>query len=248
MLSDTIDGAEKVFNEFKGMLNGIAYTYSVSTGVEKADLFGEAVIGLSKAISHYDPSYGASLRTYAAKVIRSVLNDYVRKNIYTVFVPPYIKRANKVIRFMKTILFRTGMDKQAINEIVRRGDISIVPQPIQHKCLKLIELISKEAERASIDYCTLVNRSEYIPLDVEISDEVMEDKQSVNDREQELDSAMLVSHLKSNMDQVELSIANGIMIGKTYEEIAMEHGKTKAWVRQKLNKFRDKIDKRMKEK
>lgn len=244
LLADTPEEAEVVFNKYKNFLNGIAYTYSVSTGIDKADLFGEAVLGLSKAISNFDPYRGCSLQTYASRVIKSVLNDYVRRNTYTIFVPPYIKRANRLIRMLKGLASNSELTNSAINEVVSTGNFLLLPKEFHNEGQKLVNLIDREAKRASINYKALVGRAEYIPSDVELSDKVIEEHQAFVEQEEDLDSAMFVSHLKSYMSPVELSIANGIMTGKTYEEVANEHGKTKAWVKQKLNKFRDRIMKR----
>ncbi len=47
-------------------------------GIELDDLISAGVIGLVAAVDHYDPSHGASLRTYAEYKIRGAILDSIR--------------------------------------------------------------------------------------------------------------------------------------------------------------------------
>lgn len=47
-------------------------------GIELDDLISAGVIGLVSAVDNYDPSYGASLRTYAEYKIRGAILDSIR--------------------------------------------------------------------------------------------------------------------------------------------------------------------------
>ena len=48
-LADTPEEAEALYCKYSGMINGMAYNYALATGLQKFDLFIEALIGLGRA-------------------------------------------------------------------------------------------------------------------------------------------------------------------------------------------------------
>lgn len=245
-LGDTPEEAEQMFLKHSALLNGIAYTYSVSTGIEKGELFGEAIMGLATALKNFKEELGFSFKTYAVKVIKSVLNEYCRKNTYTVYVPAYIKRANGLLERLKRELAQTGLDRTEIEKAIQRKEVpKNLPTKNVDKIERIVKLIKREADRAQISYSTLIERAEYIPIDIELTDETLENKHKGEKDERDLEIALFVENLKQYMDETELSICNGIMKDKTYEQIAKEHNRTAPWVHQKLQKLRNKLKKEL---
>lgn len=245
-LADTPEEAERIFKKYSVLLNGLSYTYSVSTGVEKGELFGEAVLGLADALKGFNEALGFSFKTYAVRVIKDRLNHYVRKNTYTTYVPAYIKRANRILRNIKHILH---IDQDALDSLIEHDELRKidVDEGVHKELHRLLDLIHREAERANIDDATLMKRAEHIPFDVELTDDLIQERYKEEKTERDLEIALFVDKLKEYMDEVELSIAEGIMDDKTYEQIANEHGKTRAWVKIKLTKLKKKLQKHLKQ-
>jgi hypothetical protein len=53
-LSDNKEEAEKIYEDFKDLINILAYNYARYSGLDKADIFGEALIGLGRAYRDWD--------------------------------------------------------------------------------------------------------------------------------------------------------------------------------------------------
>ena len=249
LLANTQEEAEEMFIKYSALLNGISYTYSVSTGIEKGELFGEAVMGLAKALKNFDETLGYSFKTFAVKVIRRTLNEYARRNTYTIYVPGYIKRAHYQIVTLKRLLSLSGLTESQIDEVVRQGKTESfeIPTKFVDQCEKAIEFISREAERASIDYVKLVNRAESIPTEVELTDETVEEKHADDQSERDLEIALFVEKLKEHMTDTELFVCEGIMNDRTYEQIAEKLGVKRSRVRQILDKLKQKLTKRLRD-
>ena len=56
-----------------------------------------------------------------------------------------------------------------------------------------------------------------------------------------MEAALIVDKIVEYMDDEELSIAEGIMEGKTYREISEELGKPPHWSHYKIKRFRDRL-------
>jgi RNA polymerase sigma factor (sigma-70 family) len=246
-LADTTEEAEQIFLEYQALLNGLSYTYSVSTGIEKGELFGEAVMGLAKALKNFDESLGYTFKTYAVRVIKDQLNTFSRKNSYTVAAPAYIKRAHSHINKLKKVLGQQELNETQINAIIHQGDFGShdLPTNFVDDCENIKNLIDREAERAHVSYEALLNRSEYIPEDVDLTDETIAAKYKSKEDERRLEIALFVEKLKEYMTETELSVCEGIMNDLTYEQIGEQHGNTAPWVRQILNKLKRKLQRRL---
>lgn len=238
-LADTIEEAEELFKSFSSILNHLAYNFAISTGLQKADFFGEGIIGLGKAREDWNPAR-SEFKSYAIFRIKDAMMEFVRENHTIVRVPSYIKKANanlkKVISFCErfNVDYRDVLFDKKMPEYIDKKQIE--------ECLLSIEKISAAAKRANVDYQKFVERIMYIPKDTELSDIAQEEETKDNRPQEILEAEMIVNKLKKHMDEIELFICQGIMADKTYEEIGKELGHSKSWVYTRLMGFRKKIE------
>jgi RNA polymerase sigma factor (sigma-70 family) len=242
-LAETAEEAKDIYKRFERTLNNMAYAYAVSTGLDKSDLFGEALIGLARAYRDWDPDRSEDFRTYAIFRIKDSLNEFVRANSRAVSIPAYIKKALSNLNEIRAICEASEVNPDAI--IVDNE----VPLPLERtdalRCVDLVRNLIKAAKRARVPYNKFIERLELIPTDTEFEDQTSPE---LHKREEEmLEAAIIVEKLKSHMDDVELQICEGIMSDKSFEEIGKEMGKSKSWVSGRLKGLRERILFMMKE-
>ncbi len=240
-LGNSQEEAEQVYKSFQRILNKVSSSYAISTGLDKNDLFGEALKGLSCAKRDYDPTRGStSFKAFALFKINDKLNEYVRRFISSVTIPAYIKRANRQIYKLKVLL--KHCDKKMLETALQTGRLQIDQGELQLKGDILLNNLKKEAKRASISFKALVNRSEFIPIDTYY------DESSSYTFEQTSDTLLkkaLVHKLMEYMNKTELEISNAIMKGKSTTEIAKDFGKSVGWVSKAIKTMRSKLLKRI---
>lgn len=236
-LADTPEEAENIYNKFEKILNHFAYSYSISTNINKADLFGEALIGLARAYRDWDPSRSDNFQVYAKFVIRDALNEFVRSNSAIISVPAYIKKANSSIKKIKAICSEYDIDwksiviSQNIPSGIRHSDIS--------KCATYISNIISAADRSGVDYAKFIERIEFIPEDTEYTEQISYETHKRNS--ETMEASIIVDKLKTYMTKQELLICEGIMLDKSFDEIGADLGKSKSWVSGKLANLRKRI-------
>lgn len=241
-LGDTNEEAEEMYTSFEGILNGIAYTYSVSTGIDKYDLFGEGIIYLGEAVKSYDPTKNASFKTYAINRIKDGLNRYISVGVAMVSVPTYIKTAHNNIKKIGNELEKLEIDKRKIRLFLDTGDTKHIE--INNKCEEIINKLENTAKRACVTLKTLINRAESIPIDIEFNEQSI-GHATLFDNENQNNAVLLVDKIKTLMTPEELIISKGIMEDKTYEEIGkMLGGQTSSSVCQKIRKMRIRFKKK----
>lgn len=236
-LGDTVEEAESTYKEFSYILNLLSNNYySTSTGIDKVDLFGEALIGLARAKRDFDPKRSTNFKTFAIYKIKDALNEYVRSFSAPISTPAYLKNANRNLNKLDELLSSAGVDVTGID----CTDID-VPHEIKEKYNRLIYLLENEARRAGISLNKLIERTESIPPNMTTDDEIDTDDRA----EEKIYAALLVEKLKSYMTETELIISDMIMKEKTFEEIGIKFNKTAPWVTQQVAKMRDKLKRKI---
>ena len=236
-LADTLKEAEYIYSQFEHTLNELARSYSINTGLNKADLFSEGLIGLGRAYRDWDPDRSDNFKTYAIYRIKDSLGEFVRNNSSTVSVPSYIKKAYANLREIKSICEAAEIDYDAVAEKQELPDGLDVADAV--RCAELISNLINAANRAKIKYCNFLDRLTLIPEDVEYIEQAPPE---VHQRKIEmLEAAVVVEKLKEYMDKEELAICDGIMLDKSYAQIGKELGRSKSWVSGKLKKLKERI-------
>jgi RNA polymerase sigma factor (sigma-70 family) len=245
--SDSAVEAEKLYKEFNSTLNGFAYSYSVATGLDKSDLFCEALIELAEAKKDFDPSRSDNFKSYAIFRIKDALNVYVRKNATSVAVPNYIKKANSNITTIKDTLIKYDMfnyGDSITSHTLESVDMEKLQGSDKEILKRAIKSLTNAAQRTNMLLEKLVQRAEHIPMNEEYVEESIESSQSIRDLEK-FNASLIVHDLKKKMTLTELDIAEGIMEGKTLKQIGDDNNRTAAWVSRKLKGLRNKLAKEL---
>lgn len=232
-LGNSEEEAEKTFLEYEGLLNKIANSYSEATGIDKGDLFGEAITGLAKAKRDHNPKK-AALSTYAVRIITDILNEYSRRNAMAVSVPSYIQKAHGIIERIKGLLIAHNLNF-GTTTINGSGE---VPEDIKVNYDYLVGKLTNAANRAGISMEVLITRAEFAPISIECE---------VDELEMEViaSSEALVAELKTWMTDEEWFISQGVMEDKTYDQIGIELGMSGSNVGLIFKDLRAKIKNRM---
>jgi len=236
-LANSPKEAEAIYLEFEKTLNSITYSYSVSTGLDKSDLFGEALIGLARASRDWDPKRSDNFKSYALFIIKDTLNEFVRNSSASIAVPSYIKKANSNLVKIKYICEQHNVCWETV-VYENKFPVSFEKHEID-QCHLIISNISRAAERAGVKYSKFIERIELIPEDIEF---VNQSAPETHKREMEIvEASLIVEKLKEYMDDDELAICERIMADLSFEQIGAELNRTKAWVSTKLSNLKKKI-------
>lgn len=142
-LGNTKEEAERVNKAFSGTLGVISHNYAVATGLEKLDLFEEALVGLARAVRDFDPERGKNFKTYAIYRIKDALRTYVREFKSVVVVPAYLENARRYLSKIKS------------------------------GCAKSVPFLERIAERAGITLETLIERVELLPSEIKYDESTL---------------------------------------------------------------------------
>lgn len=217
-LAETQEEAEKTHEEFSGCLNSIAYSYHLSTGLDKAELFSEALVGLARAKRDYDPNRSLNFKTYAIFRIKDALNKYIRENMAPVKIPAYIRKAHSLITKLKQ-----GLGNELFEQALRDNNREVLGE------------LGSAADRCNLSVIELANRATVLPTELEFIDN------DHTSNEEGLFNKVLVNELKRQMTTKELIVAQGISEGKSYEQIGKEINKSKGWVAGVMKNMRHKF-------
>jgi len=243
-LADTPEEAEELYKDYYTLLNNLSYTYSISTKIDKSDLFGEALIGLARANRDFDSKRSENFKTFAIYKIKGALNEYVRKNSGAVVMPAYVRSANRHITSLKDIFEMYNLELKHLYKAFEIGEIDMSwanDCPLKDKILDLFNKVVKAAERAQITMKELVSRAEYAPVNVRYDDYADADE-IVQQKEHRLEMALTIEKFKKHLTPVEISICEGIMEDRSYEEIAKQFNRTAPWINYKLSKMKEKLE------
>jgi RNA polymerase sigma factor (sigma-70 family) len=248
-LGDTPEEAEATFRNFSKLLNIMSNGYSMWSGIDKEDLFGTALVGLARAKRDFNPVRSDNFKTFAIYKIKNALNDYYRENKTIVSIPSYVKTAHGYINNIKFLLGKYYLTNPI--DIVHAGEIedkNITSNDII-ECNKFFKKLKRLSKNVNIPYQKIIDRSEYIPTAISFEDEETSQEEVFNRERQLIDAALLVDKLKDDMTEIELSIAEGIMSGKTYKEIGntQQPQRSAPWVKQRLDKMRSRFRDKLKE-
>jgi len=246
-LGETPEEAEAIFNDFSKLLNIMARAYSMWSGIDKEDLFGTALVGLARAKRDFDPGRSDNFKTFAVYKIKNALNDYYRENKTIVSIPSYVKTAHGYINSIKFVLSKYNINQQDIVSNRKIND-EVVTKNDKVKCDSFFRKLKRLSKNVNIPYQKIIDRSEYIPSAVSFDEEETSQEEVFIREKQLMAAALLVSKLKDYMTETELSIAESIMANKTYKEIGEMQIPTKSapWVKQKLDKMRDRFKDKLK--
>ena len=241
-LADTLEEAERLYKDHYSLLNNISYTYSLYSNVSKSDLFGEALIGLARANRDYEDGRGSKFKTFAIYKIKTVLNEYVRKNSGTVAAPAYIKHASRHFELLKGIFKACNND--SLDECFEKGKLIGKLGGLKQKASEAFAKLESAAVRASITTEELVRRIEFMPTEVAF-DDYLTAEDLLREETNKLEMVMFIDDIKCYISDVEKEIIDCLLDGMPYNKVAKRFNKSTPWVRQKLNDIRDKIQKKM---
>jgi RNA polymerase sigma factor (sigma-70 family) len=242
-LADTLEEAEKLHTQFSSLLNALARNYADATGLPASDLFGEGLIGLGRAYRDWNPDRSENYQTYATFRIKDAMVEFIRDHSAVVRVPTNMKKASGTLNRLKVLCEQHGLDYRTVLE----QGASAFDKKNSHLILKGGEALSTlkgyAGSKTRKEFLRYIEKLENLPEEVDFSDQTPPE---IHVRSQQmLEAALLVDKLREYMDKEELTICEGIMADKSYEEIGEELGKSKAWVSGKLKKFKEKITKRL---
>ena len=252
-LGATPEEAEETYNEFSWLLNIMAQAYAKNSSLPAEDYFAEAITGLARAKRDWDPTRGeCKFKTFATLKMKNALNECYRKHGSIVTIPYYVRTAHTYITNVRTILEGYDMTPQKVRKFVLNTGLmpwlEDLPESEMMRVQEELDKLRRLAKNSKVPYKTLIERSEFIPLDMAY-DESMSQEELFAREQRRLAAALMVSKLEDHMTNEELHVARGIMAGHSYGEIGRTHDPKRsiAWVLDKVNEMRDKFKIKLKE-
>lgn len=232
-LAETPEDAEALYKEYDRLLNNMSTSYAKATGIPKSDLFGEALIGLGRAKRNWEEGRSADFKILALYYIKDALNEFVRKNSLTMHIPAYISKSHHNVNQVKRLLNAYNLDNEILYDNLTPFEL---PVGIKESVENIIVKLNRAADRAGVPYRDFIERVEHIPT-ITTGDLIGPTVEEVDREGKRVEAALIVDKIKEYMDDEELSIAKGIMAGKTYKEISEECGKPPHWAHYKIKRF-----------
>jgi len=245
-LANTLEEAELLYKESYSLLNNISYSYSLFSNIPKSDLFGEALVGLARASRDYDSKKkGAKFRTLTIYKIKTVLNEYVRKNSGIVSTPAYIKHASRHLELLKSIFRACDNDSLAYHLEIGALDIDDnILGELKPKAVEAFRKFKGAATRAHISMNELARRVEFMPVEIPY-DEYLSPDDIFRDEKDRLNMVLFVENLKRYLTDVEKEIVECIMDGMPYNKIAKKFNRTTPWICDRLRKMKVKLKEKL---
>jgi len=140
-LGETREEANKLYGAFSELINIISYNYAIATGLDKTDIFGEAVIGLARARRDFDPDKGLSFRNYVIFRVKDAINSFVRSSGSVISVPTYLMKASAYVSRMREgckearILFERAAERAGISSEMLSKRVELIPSDVEYEDL-----------------------------------------------------------------------------------------------------------------
>ena len=74
LLGDSLSEAEDTYLKFEKYINNLSNMYASASGIEKSELFGDAILALGKAKRDFDPRIGKFV-PFAKFLIMDAMNE-----------------------------------------------------------------------------------------------------------------------------------------------------------------------------
>lgn len=232
-LGNTVEEAEANHNKFFNTINTISRNYSLSTGIDKKDLYSEALFGLADALEKYNSDSNMSLNNFVIFKIKDKLNQYVRDTATCIKIPQYVHRSIKIVNKLRQILEDYGYVNIPTLELLSYNlyDTSI-PYSTIVKYELYISSLNKIALRANTTVEKLLSRVEFIPVDFVSEECVVSNPEEI----------LFYNYIESTLTDVELSIVKQLLDKKTKTEIALHFNKSIKWVSSRIESIRNKLE------
>lgn len=245
-LGNTEEEAEQNYKTFSKTLNKMARAYSRCSGLEEEDLFGASLTGLARALRDYDETRTDNFFVYAHYRIRSVLNEYCFRNKSVVAVPAYVAFAHGHLNKIRNILIKYPGGDESFKSVLFDEDLldgMKIPTKERSLCKEALLHLRTLSKNSGVSYNDLVERAEYVPLNVSFEESYMTTEDFEERDIKQIQTTALISTIRDKMTPKERSIADGILMGKTYDEIGAEQNppRSAAWVRKQLNNVKQRI-------
>lgn len=230
LLGNTVEEAEALFKKFSKTLNDLARSYAAGSGLDRADIFGEAILGLARAKRDFDPDRSNNFKTFAIYKMKDSIRDYVGSQSGPVAVPAYVRKISRWVNELECL------SSTNVLELLNRG-----AKPSNRRCVKLMNLLTSEAKRLNISYRELVERARAIPYE----DTDTDINAQSEDQETRLYAKITLSELDKLMTEKERTIVIALAEGDTLREIGDKMGLTASRIHQKLKELRERLKKKV---
>lgn len=231
LVDKSVIKTKELLGAFSDFINKITWSYFNITGVDRAELFGEANLALLKACGDFDELRGSSFESYAKFIIVDALNEYIRSNKVVVSIPKYIARANQIINRFKKLL---DYDDVRFHAIICGN---IPTGSLEEAVVSELQLLKSAAIRAGTSVEHLIQRAEFLPQDVTVIEEAFIDNEC---KEKEIITKLLVEKIQSILTEDELLVSNMLMDGENTNSISIKLNKSYKWVANRISSIRSK--------
>lgn len=249
-LGDTEEEAGELYKLFQKDLTMLSRKASILSGLDKEDLFQEAIIGLARATRDFDEGRSEDFRIFAIYKIKDALREYIASQQKDIRVPQYI---NDAIGFVKQLAhaLRKGVNLPwflSLSEIWRISS-SFKSEPSLEEDVERIRTSLKNlALRTHTSVPELLERVEFMPtISVDIVDNA--DVDMIVDPETEvigvISSKEAINRLKSYLSEDDFKLLYmRFAEGYTFKELESEFGITEESLNVKVKKLISELTKR----
>lgn len=217
LLGDTLEETQELYQQYEKDLNTLAYSYAKTYGLDKSDLFIEALLGLSKAVDSFDNTRSDDFNTYAITKIKDSLEVFVRRMRSVVSIPAYISKAHSIWK---------RMTDPTLSEADR------------NTARKMLE---NAATRSGMTIENLIKRAETLPTKTDYEIEAEYNLVDGSREVKRIIATTTVDQLFTYLSPSEKRVAEGLMDGWSQSEIAETYGITPSAVSQTVKKMKRKV-------